>query len=374
MELTKTKRLLALDVLRGLTVAGMLMVNYTGNGSYVYRPLVHAAWNGLTPADLVFPFFMFIMGISMYFSMSKFDEGLNGRTVWKILRRSLLMLAVGLGLAFALKWFKHADSVRLLGVVQRLAIAYCGAALIAQAMRHKHLLWVSAAILVAYGVALLVGNGYSLSADNIISVVDRAVIGEKFLYAQHLADGSSIPFDPEGLMSTLPCFAQVLLGCQVGKMIKERPDNGAKLNALFIFGTILLFAGLLLQYGLPINKRVWSPTYVLTTCGFASLLLALLIWIIDIKGHKRWTTFFEAFGVNPLFMYVVGSLLGMFCMFVPLGLGGENLTLRAFMFNDVWLPLVGNPYFASLLYSLCFVIVVWLLGYVLYRRRIYIKI
>ncbi|MDE6133959.1 MAG: heparan-alpha-glucosaminide N-acetyltransferase domain-containing protein, partial [Muribaculaceae bacterium] len=291
---TKGKgRLLALDILRGITIAGMIMVNNPGSWGNIYAPLRHAEWNGLTPTDLVFPFFMFIMGISTYMSMRKYDFQFTLQSFAKILRRSIVIFLIG----WAMAWFgmfmrgmaNNAtiadaiftfDRIRFLGVMPRLAICYGVGATIALLARRNALLWIVGGMLALYTVILVLGNGFAFSDDNIIAVIDRIVLGENHMYADTVG-GVRLKFDPEGLLSTLPSIAHMLIGFICGSYMMRTKDNSERINSLFIAGTILTFAGFLLAYGCPINKKIWSPTFVLTTCGLASLFLGLLIWIID---------------------------------------------------------------------------------------------
>lgn len=378
----QTNRLLSLDVLRGITVAGMILVNDPGSWGAVYAPLCHASWNGLTPTDLVFPFFMFIMGVSMYFSLRKYDFKFSGEAVGKICRRAILIFLIGVGINWFALWFAGVCSpgdlplgqrltaglfpferLRILGVMQRLAIAYLGGALLCLWIKPKYYLWTAASILVGYFVILAAGNGFIRSEDNIIGLIDRAVFGAGHLYGEWLPDGTRIDFDPEGLLSALPCFAHVLFGMFIGRMLTVVKENEVRIRQLFIFGTVLLFIGYLGSYACPVNKKIWSPTYVLLTCGLASQLLALLVYVIDVKGHRKWTRFFEAFGVNPLFMYVLSEMLA-----IVLG-----YTIQDRIYDTVlasWL----DPYFASLVYALLFVGLNWVVANYLYKRRIYIKI
>ncbi len=389
-----TNRLLALDVMRGITIAGMIMVNNPGSWGHIFTPLEHASWNGLTPTDLVFPFFMFIMGVSTYFSLRKYDFKPSSEAIWKILKRTVVIFGIGL----AIGWFgllcrtaldfgntemtfserlMHGlmpfDKIRALGVMQRLALSYCGASLIILLVNHTKVLYVAGGILVTYLAILLIGNGFDLSENNIINIVDRALFGVNHIYKDTLPDGTQIAFDPEGLLSTLPCLAHVLLGFYVGKIINSVQDNGQRIQQIFIFGTILLFAGFLLSYGCPINKKVWSPSFVMVTCGLGSLLLSLLIWLIDIKGYTGWSRFFESFGINPLFMYVFGAFLSILFGTIPLELSPEVVTIKGFIYNDLllsWLP----DLWASLGFALLFVLLNWSVGHILYKKRIYIKI
>lgn len=360
----QTKRLLSLDVLRGITVAGMIVVNDPGNWGAVYAPLRHASWNGLTPADLVFPFFMFIMGVSMFFSLRKFEFTFSVQVVAKICRRFVLIFLTGVLVNWLSQWcsFGH---LRILGVLQRLAIAYLGGALLSLWIKPKHYLWTAAGILLAYFLILWQGNGFVLSADSVLVKVDETLFGANHVHGAYLEGGTRIAFDPEGLLSALPCFAHVLLGMYVGNMLVKIKDNESRVRNLFVCGTLLLFGGYLLSYGCPVNKKIWSPTFVLVTCGAASLLFALLIYFIDMKGHRKWCRFFETFGVNPLFIYVLADILA-----ILLG----NLTfVQSFVYGNLlasWM----NPHFASLAYAVLFVLLNWLAAKALYKRRIFIKI
>ncbi|MDD4514230.1 heparan-alpha-glucosaminide N-acetyltransferase domain-containing protein [Massilibacteroides sp.] len=362
-------RLLSLDVMRGITIAGMIMVNNPGTWEYVFKPLGHAKWDGFTPTDLVFPFFMFIMGVSMFFSLRKYDFKLSKKSVTKVLRRTVLIFLVGFGLNLfghiCRNGFDHFENLRILGVMQRLALAYGTGSLIGLAINHKYILHTAAGILLFYAALLGFTGSTVLSADNIIAVVDRALFGETHMYKDTLADGTRIAFDPEGFLSTIGSVAHVLIGFYVGKLILDaKKNNELIIRNLFILGTIITFAGLLLSYGCPINKKIWSSTFVLTTCGLGSLFLALLIWIIDINGKQRWSKFFESFGINPLYLYVQAAILS--TVFSMIG-------FTSFMYNTIFNPIFGD-YGGSLAWALFFVILNWIPGYLLYKKQIYIKL
>ena len=312
MTANTPKRLLALDILRGITIAGMILVNNPGSWGHVYTPLEHAAFNGLTPTDLVFPFFMFIMGISSY-----------------------------------------------LGVMQRLAIGYGVTSLVAITVKHKYFPAIILVTLAVYFLLLAMGDGFNLSATNIVARFDVWALGTSHMYH----DGG-MAFDPEGLLSTLPAVCHVMVGFYCGKLLFSAKDNDEKIQRLFLVGTILTFAGFLLSYGCPINKKVWSPTFVITTCGLASSFLALLIWIIDIKGYQGWCVFFRSFGVNPLFIYVFAEIMG-----ILLGATGASV----FIYEKVLVPVLGN-YPGSLAYALLYVLFCWSIVHILYKKGIYVKI
>ncbi|WP_080902723.1 acyltransferase family protein [Parabacteroides sp. Marseille-P3160] len=362
-------RLLSLDVMRGITIAGMIMVNNPGSWQYVYTPLRHMPWDGLTPTDLVFPFFMFIMGVSMFLSLKKYDFKLSRESVRKILKRTALIFLVGFGLNLfghlCRNGFTGFENLRILGVMQRLALAYGFGSLIGLSINHKYLLHVAGGILLFYAVLLTATDSLTLSESNLIAVIDRAILGETHMYHDTLADGTRIAFDPEGLLSCIGSIGHVLLGFYAGRIIlMSKKDNERIIRQLFIYGTILLFAGLLLNYACPINKKIWSSTFALTTCGFASQFLALLIWIIDINKKRKWSLFFESFGINPLYLYVQGSMLS--TVFSLIG-------VTRFMTDNLFFPLFGN-YGGSLAWAIFFVTINWIPGYFLYKKQIYIKI
>jgi predicted acyltransferase len=384
--------LLALDILRGITIAGMILVNNPGSWRNIYAPLEHAQWSGLTPTDLVFPFFMFIMGISTYISLTKYEFKFSQATFLKILKRTVVIFAIGLFLGwfsrFCYYWAgSHEgvsigeqiwasiwtfDRIRILGVMQRLALCYGITAIVAITMKHRHIPYLIVSLLVIYSIILITGNGYDYpeTQNNILSKVDLAILTPAHMYRDH-------GIDPEGVLSTIPAAAHVMLGFWVGGLMlggkkKEGEDRETSLRShlvlLFLIGTILTFAGFLLSYGLPINKKIWSPTFVLVTCGLASSFLALLLWIIDLKGKKSWSRPFESFGVNPLFLYVLSGVLAV--LTGAIRIGGKNLHAWVSGALDSFLP----PTLASLVYALLFVAVCWCIGYPLYKKKIYIKI
>lgn len=379
----KPGRLLSLDIPRGITIAGMILVNNPGSWGSIYAPLRHAEWHGLTPTDLVFPFFMFIMGVSTYMSLRKYDFRLTGASLLKVVRRSVVIFLIGIAIAWlsltlrrissgsgVVEAMINFDHIRMLGVMPRLAICYGVGSLMALSMHRKALAWTVAALLAVYAAVLLFCNGLIFSADNIIAVIDRAVLGEAHMYSDTV-DGITLKFDPEGLLSTIPSICHMLIGYLCGAMLMQTTDNRERTLRLFIVGAVLTFAGMLLSYGCPINKKIWSPTFVLTTCGLASTLLALLIWVIDIRGHRRWCRFFESFGVNPLFMYCLGAVLSILFGFISVG----GTSLHAWLYADVWTPLAGgDKVLGSLLYALAFVALNWCVGFILYKKKIYIKI
>ncbi len=386
----KQGRLLALDILRGITVAGMIMVNNPGSWGHIYTPLAHAQWHGLTPTDLVFPFFMFIMGVSTYMSLRRYDFRMSRAAALKILRRTAVIFLIGLAIAWLSLTLRRLaagggiveaavnfDHIRMLGVMPRLALCYGAGSLLALSMGRRALARTVAGILVAYAAVLLLGHGLEFSERNIIAAADRAVLGENHMYSDTVG-GVTLHFDPEGLLSTIPSVAHMLIGFLCGSMLMAVADNRERICRLFIVGSVLTFSGLLLAYGIPVNKKIWSPTFVLTTCGMAASLLGLLIWIIDIRGHRRWCRFFEAFGVNPLFMYCLGAVLTILMGFIRVPYAAAeagSISLKGWIYRAVCMPMAGDDAtLASLLFALAFVAFNWVFGYILYKKKIYIKI
>ncbi|GHV13906.1 membrane protein [Bacteroidia bacterium] len=389
MNQKSSSRLLSLDILRGITIAGMIMVNNPGSWSSIYAPLGHAPWHGLTPTDLVFPFFMFIMGISTYISLRKFNFEFDKATLFKIIKRTVVIFLIGLGLGWLslsirtynglsgedltffdrlIKSVSNFENIRILGVMQRLALTYGITALIAILVKHKYIPYIILITLIGYFLLLLFGNGFELSEQNIISVFDRTILGVNHMYTD-----SGVKLDPEGLLSTIPAVCHVLIGFCCGGLLLNTKDNYEKINRLFILGAILTFSGFLLSYGCPINKKIWSPTFVLATCGLASTLLALLIWIIDIKGYKKWSVFFESFGVNPLFIYVAAGILSILLGGILIPYDGATISIKVFIYKVCLQPYLGD-YFGSLIFAMLFVALNWVIGNILYKKKIYIKI
>ena len=359
MNETKKQRLLSLDILRGLTVAGMILVN-NGYGES-FEMLRHSRWNGMTPCDLVFPFFLFIMGVSCYLSLGKNGFTATPTILRKVLKRTVLLFVIGL----AIHWFDMAlwgdpwdfAHLRIWAVLQRIALCYFFVSLFALYGNHRYTLHVIVGLLVLYTILLLWGNGYAEDASvNVLAQVDLKLFGYDHLYHKG-------PVDPEGLVGTISGVAHVLLGFYCGKLIKTRKTVEEKALAVFALGAVCVFAGYLLSYGLPLNKRIWSPSYVLMTCGLASLLLGLLIYIERLTSNMR-ATVFVVFGVNALALYVCSELLA-----IIFGRFGINDALYA-----VWHSIIPAAKWASLAYALTFVAINYAVGYLLWRRKIFIKL
>ena len=230
------------------------------------------------------------------------------------------------------------------------------------------MVWISAGLLAVYSVILIFGNGYEFSEKNVLYVVDHYVLGEKHLYRDSV-DGVTLAFDPEGLLGTLPSVAHVLIGFCCGLVLINKDDKKSKALNLFTIGSLLVIAGFLLSYGLPLNKKIWSPTFVLTTCGLASCVLALLTVSIDIRGNRKGWWPAEVFGVNPLALYVLSDVLAILLGTVKIG-GG---TIGGSVYEGLC-AIIPWPHAASLAFAILFVALNWVVGYVLYKRKIYIKL
>lgn len=354
------KRLMSLDILRGITVCGMILVNNAG-GRYSYAPLRHSVWNGLTPCDLVFPFFLFMVGISTYISLRKFDFRPSGEVIKKIFRRMFLIILIGIGIG----WFGHIcggdflpiDSLRIPGVLQRIGLCYGVVSLLVIYVNHRYIPWIAVGVLVIYSVLLLTCNGYSCDDTNFIAIADRAVFGQAHLYTKS-------PIDPEGLVGSISAIAHTLIGFMCGKLLLENIPISKKLLYMMVAAVVMLVLGYALSGWMPINKRVWSTTYVLVTCGWASVLLAVLIYIIDVRRLNRGWTFFLVFGMNPLFLYVLSEVLA-----IVLSHSGMKSVIYSLLAS-----LIPDEYLASLAYSVIYCMVMGLMGFVLWKKKIFIKI
>ncbi len=383
------KRLISVDVMRGITVAGMILVNNPGSWGHIYTPLRHAEWHGLTPTDLVFPFFMFIMGVSIFLSLNKTHFECDRRSVMKILRRSVLLLLIGWGVGWFSRWWSGMQNpdktwweainnftyMRFMGVFQRLAVCYLATSLLAVTVSRRSMKWIAGGILVGYTALLFCGNGLEFSESNIVGSFDRALMGENHIYTETI-DGVSIKIDPEGLLSTLPAIAHCIIGFLCGGIICDEDDKYMKSYKLFVVGAVLTMTGFLLQYGLPINKKLWTPTFVFTTCGLASTLLALLIYVIDIRHKVSWTPFFRVFGTNPLFLYLLSTIMAISLGRIKITtMDDTKISLHTQIYKNFLVPLCqDNEILASLVFALSMVMVNWAVGYILYRKKVFIKI
>ncbi|MDG1808970.1 MAG: heparan-alpha-glucosaminide N-acetyltransferase domain-containing protein [Pirellulaceae bacterium] len=364
----QSNRLFALDIFRGMTIFFMIVVNTPGSWNHVYAPLLHAKWNGLTPTDLVFPFFVYIVGCAMAFSFTKFDRSLNyGPWYIKVLRRTFLIFAIGI----VLNWFPFYDrnfaELRVYGVLQRIALAYGLAALIIMHCPKKWLPLAGSLLLIGYfGLLMVFGGESPLTLEaNAVRKLDLWLVG-----AGHVYHGYGMPFDPEGLLSTIPTVVTVLFGYWVGLAI-QRPELVLdKIKAVLPFALFTTLLGIALNYlGCPINKPIWSSSYVLVTGGLATFSLSALIYVLDYKKWRGWSIVFEAFGKNPLFCYVAAALIAKSISLVRL----NGVGLYEWAYGNIFQPWFGY-YTGSCVQALTFTMLIWILAWLLYRKDIVIKI
>ncbi len=364
-----TKRLVSLDAFRGLTILLMIVVNTPGSWVYVYPPLRHAQWHGATPTDLVFPFFLFIIGVAMWFSFKKYDHKLSSPAFFKILKRTALIFLIGLLLNAFPKF--NLEHLRVMGVLQRIALAY-GLAAISVLLLPRWGRWAfSAFVLLGYWALMYVFGGddpYSLST-NFAKGVDVSVFG-----VNHVYKGFGIPFDPEGLFSTLPAAINVVFGYLIGELISNTKDRSKLIKKLLLIGIAGIIVGLLWNVVFPINKPIWTSSYVVYTVGIALVLLSLFIWVIDVKGAKKWAMPLLVYGTNPLLIFVLSIVwVKVIIYLIHFGQGDDRISGYGWLYKTIFVPMGGNM-FGSLLFALAHGILFWGVGYILYKKKIFLKL
>jgi len=373
--MTAPTRYLALDVFRGLTICLMIIVNSPGNGPTTFAPLNHADWHGFTPTDLVFPSFLFAVGNALSFVMNKWAGMSSGQVVWKILKRTFLIFLFGY-LLYWFPFFKYdasgslvlspLENTRIFGVLQRIALCYGITALMLYFLKPKATLIITILILVLYGPLLLLTGGapdpLSLHTNGVL-VFDKWLIGESHMY-----HGDGIAFDPEGFLSTFPAIANVVGGFFAGKYLQAKGKTFETLSRLLLAGFALIAIAYLWNYSFPINKKLWTSTFSVLTIGIDLMVLAAVIYLIDFLHKTRWTYFFEVFGRNPLFIYLL-SEVGLIILFlVPIG----KISLYHWLYEHVFS--VAGAYTGSLLFAINWMLICWLVGYWMDTKRIYVKV
>ena len=362
-----TTRLLSLDILRGLTIILMIIVNDPGSWNHVYAPLLHANWNGLTPTDYIFPTFIFIVGVSIVLSYTKKSEkGLSRKQlVQKILFRSLKIYLVGL---FLWLWPSFDfGRIRWVGVLPRIALVFMVCAFLFLYTKRKTQLIIASIILVVYWLVMMY-----LPVPG-IGMPDLSEPGKN--WANYL-DQSYLPgylwrktWDPEGILSSFPAVATGLLGMMAGFILISKAELKDKLLRLFLLAATLLICGDIAQYFMPLNKSIWSSSFVLMTGGISCLLLACFVYWMDIKGQDSKFKFVRVFGVNAIFAYTLAGLF--YTVFYSKKLWGISLSTT---FVQQAITIGVAPKLASLLYALFYVFIIWIPTYQLFKRKIYIKL
>jgi predicted acyltransferase len=372
-----TARFLSLDIFRGMTVAGMILVNTPGSWEFVYAPLRHAPWNGCTPTDLVFPFFLFAVGNALSFSISKYQQLGSGEVVKKILMRTALIFAIGLFLNWFpfIRWqdgtyvFKQLENLRVFGVLQRIALAYMGAALIAHFLKPKGAFITAACLLIAYWIILLSFGDLTLEGNAVLKL-DRWLLADSHLYKGYVSSilNQNIAFDPEGLLSAIPAVSSVVFGFLVGRYIKEKGSSYQTIAHLLVVALICLFIAVCWNLTFPINKPIWSSSYVLYTTGLATAILAVILFFIEMKGYRQWTNPFVLFGKNPLLIYALSGMIVRIYGLIRIGDTNAYGGLYKYFFQ----PIAGD-YFGSLLFAIYHVLLFLLIAWFLDRKRIYLR-
>lgn len=381
-------RFTALDVFRGMTVCFMIIVNTPGSYSTAYAPLLHAQWHGFTPTDLVFPSFLFAVGNAMSFVTKKWAGMNNMAVLGKIFKRTIIIFLLG----YLMYWFpfvqwndsgglsgKPISDTRIMGVLQRIALCYCIAALMIRYLKLNTVITWSLSFLFLYWLILLMfepGTTHQMTPPHPGNTNDAYDIltnaGNRldlWLFgSSHLYHGEGVAFDPEGLLSTLPAIVNVTAGYVAGKWIQERGNSYEGLTKLLLVGVVLIFLALCWNNFHPINKKLWTGSYVFLTVGIDCVLLAALVYVIDFLQIKRFNYFFEVFGRNPLFIYLLSEIGAILLWFIPVG----SKPLYAWLYDNIFIN--AGPYFGSFLFAIIFMLFCWLVGYILDRKKIYVRV
>ncbi len=380
----KPGRLLSLDAFRGMTIAAMILVNNAGDWGHVFAPLNHAEWHGCTATDLIFPFFLFIVGVSMTFSFARRmgQDGAFEELVPQIYRRTILLLALGLGLQLiifkAAPWVEH---YRFAGVLQRIALCYFFTAFIMLGSSwREQAAWAVGLLLLYYALMKFVpvpgyGAGVLDMNGNLASWLDNFVFGQR---CYHFDEKTGMGHDPEGLLSTLPAISTTLSGVLAGHWLRRRDTDGnEKVAGLATAGFFLLVLGALWRYDFPYNKNLWTSSYVLHTSGWAMLTLGVCYWIIDVKGYKAWSKPFVVYGTNAIAAYVGASAMAYTTIWIHWKSGDKVVFLKTWVYTHgfrSWIEPLEGPYVSSAAYGTAYVLI-WLgLMTILYRKKIFIKV
>jgi predicted acyltransferase len=385
-DVARAGRMVSLDVFRGITIAAMILVNDPGSWNHIYAPLEHAEWNGWTPTDLIFPFFLFIAGVSMTLSFaSRAARGATrGAMAIHVLRRSALIFVIGLFLN-GIPFFDF-RTIRITGVLQRIALCYLAAgwlylATIARETDARDKVRANLSAMAGVALVLLLGYwalmtfvpvpgygaGHLGKDENLGAYIDRTLMGG------HLWSESRT-WDPEGFLSTLPAVATVLIGILAGEWLRSCQRGARKVLGLLLAGILLMLAGRLLHPYFPINKNLWTSTFVLFTGGFAMLLLALCYWIVDLHGARKWTSPFLVFGMNAILAYALAAIVSETSVdFEFAGAGGRAETLHGWVYNNFFVPYL-SPRNASLGFAVFFVALNLALLWPFYRKKIFVRV
>ncbi len=369
-------RLVSLDVFRGLTIAGMVLVNNAGNGNYVYPPLGHAAWHGWTPTDLIFPFFVFIVGVAIPLALERRKvAGGNQRDLYlKIARRSATIFVLGLMMAAFPFTADRWSNLRIPGVLQRLALCYAFASVIYLKAKLRTQLWITAALLLGYWAAMKLVAAPGFARGDLTMEGSLASWVDRTLLAGHIYRPA---YDPEGILSTVPAIATAMIGVFAGQWLQQQRETYEKIAGLFAVGAGCIITGYVWSAAFPINKALWTSSYVMFSGGMALCLLALCYWLIDAKQFawaRRGSYPLVVFGVNALALFVGSGLLArVFSLITVPRMDGTPGNFKIWMYERLFATWL-SPINASLGFALSYVALWWVLMWVLYKRRIFIKV
>lgn len=378
MTSTASSRSLSLDIFRGMTVCFMIIVNTPGSELYIYSPLRHAHWNGFTPTDLVFPSFLFAVGNAMSFAMKKYESQGQAAVLWKILKRTFLIFLIG----YLIYWFPFFHPVpgggwelnplshtRIMGVLERIALCYGMASLLIYYCSPRTVCIIAAILLIGYWIILLVGGvpgadpfGMTTNAGYRL---DKWIMGE-----DHMYHGEGVAFDPEGILSTFPAIVNVIAGYFAGVFISRKGRTYEGLAQLLLLGCLSVFLADTWGLAFPINKKLWTSSYVLYTIGIDMILLSFLLYILEFRQKTGWTPFFAVFGKNPLFIYILSELLVV--VLFTIRVSGEE-TLFGWINGHIFQPAAPGPV-GSLLFAITYMLLCWCVGKGLDKKKIYIRV
>ncbi len=368
-----SSRLLSLDVFRGITVAAMILVNNPGDWGHIYWPLEHAEWNGCTPSDLIFPFFLFIMGVSLVFSLSSKRDYNKRITLQKVIKRACILFCLGLFLnLFPFFDFAH---VRILGVLQRIAMVYLACGMLFLYVSKNSQYFVFAVLLVGYYIVMNFvpvpdfGKPNLDKETNLAAWVDRMILTTNHTWKQ------SVTWDPEGVLSTFPAIATSLSGMFVAYILKSNSISYFKkaITLLLISMSFLVTAFIFNRY-FPINKSLWTSTYVLLTSGLAILFFMVLHYLIEVKKLKLFTQPFVIYGVNAILVFFGSAVVAKLCNIKFLKLSGDLVGLKDWLYQQFFIHHISSPYLASFMGAFTFVIIWYVILWVLYKKNIVIKV
>lgn len=375
-----SERLLSLDVFRGITIMGMILVNNPGTWNAIYPQLEHAKWNGCTFTDLIFPFFLFIVGVAISYSLTKRKEqgGSMKALYLNILRRTVILFVLGLilaGFPFGLA-FGHEFSwstLRIPGVLQRIAIVYMVSAFLFLLTSTKFQYWFTGFILVLYAAIMSfipvpgIGHANFEPTTNLSAWLDRLVLGI------HIWSGSKY-WDPEGILSTIPAIGSAMIGIFTGNLLRSQKDQTTKTVYLYIASSLLMLAGWIWSFWFPLNKNIWTSSYVLWTAGLALNFLAFCYWFVDVKKITWWIKPFQVYGMNAITVFFLSGIVGRIMYMVKwTDASGNIVTIKSYLFDNYFLSWL-DPINASLAWAIVYILV-WLgLMWILYAKKIFIKV